>query len=257
MAYPVSITYKWFDLMNANYLSRVKQNVANFEYDNAGVPYSNTSVVYWKTFRDRIITISWVVKASDSNDLYVKMFNLKKLLDWSMWELLITKHWKTIKYNAMVDSTSDMFDENTYNTNWIEFKIDFYCTTWFWESTTETIIEDSITDIEVQNIPANNDWNAVTECIITLWVVDDSWWIINIWIVNTHTNKEIEVDWTFVNWDEIIIDWINKTVQTNWVWSSFSWYFLELIPDLNLLEFTLDDNTQSIDITISFYEKYM
>jgi hypothetical protein len=221
----------------------------------------NSTMTDWggvlnKRYPNKSISIRLFIQGTSYNDLVSKIDTLKLKTSWDEIDFWISV-WGTIRiYKATVESIR--VPKITKLQDYVEdVEMSLLITSPLWSipAVAETRLW-LTSDIDLFMI---NEWTytsfpvfyfiANTSCNIT----NISITIKKVWEVNGYT---ITIPTTFVNWDVIIADFVNKSIKKNWTDINFSWIMRPLFVGSNTinLDFT---GTIAVDTTLVYNPTYL
>ena len=219
----------------------------NFELPNTDWLWNNSAF-----YRQNEFIIRWILKGENAEKLREQKDRFKKFLTEQNKILQVNFNWEIRRAHAFVLWLENLFNNQHYNINHINFELTFQIQKWYWE------------DIKTNSITYENITSNLQEEINNLWTYKSFPKFILNFITASWTDEiklimwdnQILINETIWDGDLLVIDSKEKELLFNWVPIDFDWVFP--ILELWLNPFAIEINwTFSCDITVQFVKTFI
>jgi len=248
------ITYNEYWLQNSNIITSVV-DFDNWHFISSEIYSNPLNDLWWELnyfFKEKVISLTWVIKMNNAEDLNNKIDELKKILWQNNKNIDIKVNWTIRRAKASCINIDSLFNRQHYNITWLDFNIKFRLVSWFLtELTKQNQSFVWLTSWITEEI--TNRWSVKTNPEINILLNSISWTnilVFSIW------EREITINYTFINWDNIKIDCKEKIVTINWINVDYLWIFPILEVWIN--SYTINLNwIFDFNITLSYFNNYL
>lgn len=208
----------------------------SIEYNSFDIPQDDWKWFLSKFYREKQITIKWIIKKNTQLELETKITEFKKNLTWN--EKILKYKTADGIYRQIKTTCSNLkFDKNFFNITWIPFEITFENNEPFWSNSTpsvsfyETIISSPLLE-EITNNWIHKSKPQIYFFFNTATSVTSISVLIN--------SRTITWNWTIVSWDLLVFDSLNQVVEKNNITQDYTWTFPFLNSWSNPITYTIN-----------------
>lgn len=248
-----SIIFNDFWFQNLHFITK-KINFWNMPTTNL-LTFSNPKSDWWwvldRFYKNRTITMDWIILWDDAEDLENRIDAMKKALSIKTWYLQMKVGSKYRRILCTL-TNQDIIDREHYDTTRWKFSLTFTALDPFRSEKEWTNLLFAWINADI-NEDIINDGSEYSNPIINI-LVNSASWISE--LKNKIWENEIVVKESLNPWDIFEINTISKVVSINWQSVDFSWRFPNFASWLNT--YSMDcDWTFDFDIAILFPKNYL
>ena len=236
--------------------SILNDNAPTSEINSFYLPRDNWGTYLNRYFREKTITIKWILKVSSLQELNTYIDTFKKVFCQINKNLDIKVDWTIRRAKATLINSDSIFEKEFYNITWIPFTLQFQLLEFQKEITNQAQDNLWVTTDLIEEI--FNEWTATTNPIITVSVITQTS-LSSIIFSTTATDNQasITVTETFSNSDVITIDCSEKSVKLNGTEIDYSWIFPEFLTWNNPYSIVFTSTAHNCDINISYFNNFL